>query len=80
MDINKAKTLLTDADRDGSVKIHAGVWLLSQAAIVSEQQGWSEFDASYNKDFTTAPYWIVSDNGNEPVGVANANELQEVIR
>ena len=46
----------------GWIEIKNGVYLNSQASIISEQNGWDESDQAKNFDFTQYPYWLTTDS------------------
>ena len=51
------------ARKNGCIELSSGVWLYTQESIVEEQKSWDEEDGSKVFDFTKAPMWISTDDG-----------------
>jgi hypothetical protein len=57
--------------------VQPGVYLYTQEDILLEQAGWPETDESKDEDFTTSPYWILTDDGAEPESIENDESLKK---
>ncbi len=60
-------------------EIRAGVYLLTAAAITQDQHLWGENDHSKNVDFSAAPFWVVTDSGDDPIGVDSDATLSALL-
>ena len=47
----------------GYIELRDGVYLHSQESIIDDQKEWAEEDKAKTKDFTTSPYWLITDDG-----------------
>ena len=61
----------------GMYEVSQGVYLYSQSTIIEEQKSWDEFDESKDFDFTTANFWLLSDNGIK-ISVHNSSDLDDI--
>lgn len=66
--------VLYTARENGFVEISSGVYLNSRDYVIAEQDGWADEDECKNFDFTAAPYWLTTNDGQEPVPVYNEND------
>jgi len=64
------------ADHDGSTEISAGVYLNSRESIQEEQAQWNDGDGAKHVDFSQAPYWLTTDDGQEPVAITGADDQE----
>lgn len=71
--------LFARADKEGSIEVGAGVWLNSEVNMLADQRAWDEGDASKTEDFTTAPYWITTDDGQGPTAICDADDLRDAL-
>lgn len=69
-----AATLIAEADKDGTSRQLGGCWLITSATLIADQAGWDDEDESKDKDFTSYPYWITTDDGVDPIGVTGATD------
>lgn len=77
-----AQEIIRVANRDGTVEVAAGAWLSTIGFMLEEQKEWEGTDDKLlSFDFTTAPYWIVTDNGKIlAVNGANDDTLLDAIQ
>ncbi len=45
-----------------------GVFIVKAEDLIEEQKDWHEKDLAKNIDFSTYKFWVVTDDGFEPVG------------
>jgi len=55
--------------------IQEGVWLITAAEMIQDQATWPDEDPSKTTDFTTSRWWIITDNGIDPIGIDYDEEL-----
>ena len=58
--------ILDSADRQGSVTLSPGVYLCSQEHMIAESAAWDDDDdddEGTRIDLSTAPYWLVTNDG-----------------
>jgi hypothetical protein len=67
--------LLNKAAEDGSVMIDNGVWLCSTEQMLEEQRDDSLSNDSKGVDFTTAAYWVTTDNKATPEAIDTLDDL-----
>ncbi|WP_329889287.1 hypothetical protein [Stenotrophomonas sepilia] len=68
------------AQDNGSVEVAAGVYLNSQESIVADQAKLSDEDGAKNIDFTKAPFWLTTDDGQvQPVYGVDDEDLIDVL-
>lgn len=58
----KARKILEEILDDGGV-VQAGVYLVTAEDLIAEQKTWDDADTAKNLDFTTADFWITTDDG-----------------
>jgi len=51
------------AQAEGQIEIAPGVYLNSQESIVADQADLSDEDGAKKIDFTKAPFWMTTDDG-----------------
>ena len=68
--------LLNAAKEEGSVQLSSGVWLETAESLISQQKGWEDGDGCKEMDFTCAPFWLTTDDGQTPVSVCDAEDLE----
>jgi hypothetical protein len=61
----------------GSYEVSKGTHLYSQSTIIEEQQSWNEFDESKSFDFTTAEFWVLTNDGKK-ISVHNSSDLDDI--
>jgi len=71
------KNFYKKALENGSVELRSGVYLCSQEHLTEEQAAWSDEDECKSTDFTTAPFWITTDSGTDPIAVDDGADLSE---
>ena len=74
------KTALQIADSQGWVEIRPGVYLHWQASIKADASEWGEEDLAKTTDFSSAPYWITTNNGAGPSAVHDDLDYQQIVR
>lgn len=62
------------ADQDGWTELSDGVYLNSSESIQEEQAQWNDGDNAKHVDFSKAPYWLTTDDGQEPVAISGADD------
>ena len=55
--------------------VQNGVWVVTAAEMVADQKAWPDEDLSKETDFTTSEFWLVTDNGVDPIGIDTDQEL-----
>jgi hypothetical protein len=76
---NIASGYLAEADCDGTADLGGGITLATAAVMESEQKDWPDEDPSKDVDFFSYLYWITTDNGIDPIGIDNVEDLIEVV-
>ncbi len=72
--LNRIKSLY-EASK-GTVVSNGGEFFFPQEAILREQARWDDEDGAKNFDFTTAPVWILFNDGETPpVPLSSAEDL-----
>lgn len=79
MNKSTANKLLKSTIKDGCIEIQSGVFLQTQKSIIADQKDWDDEDESKDKDFSTCPFWIITDDGVEPEGVSDADDLIKML-
>lgn len=74
-----AKKLIEECENKGFVTLGGGVYLQAQEDIMNDQEAWSDDDESKEMDFTTAPYWITTDDGAVPEAVYDEDDLKKYL-
>ena len=69
--------LLNAVKKEGSVQLSSGVWLETAESLISQQKGWEDGDGCKEMDFTCAPFWITTDDGETPVSIYDAEDLKD---
>jgi len=61
-------------------ELSPGVYLWASKILLEEQEEWGDLDESKHKDFSTAPYWVTTDDGHEESfnSIEEALELYEI--
>jgi hypothetical protein len=68
------------AQDNGSVEVSAGVYLNSQESIVADQANLSDEDGAKKNDFTKAPFWLTTDDGQvQPIYGVDDENLIDVL-
>jgi hypothetical protein len=72
---------IDSARENGWVELQEGVYLSTRDNIVAEQETWPEEDGLKTFDFSSAPYWITTDDGASPIQVYSNydEELHEIL-
>jgi len=70
----KAAEIVKKADLTGSTTIQAGSFLQTSASMIAEQKGWEDEDPCKAQDYTTAPYWLTTDDGVMPAAITGADD------
>jgi hypothetical protein len=72
--LNRIKTLYEASN--STVISNGGEFFFPQEAILREQASWGDEDGAANFDFTTAPVWILFNDGEIPfVPLSSAEDL-----
>ena len=71
--------LLSKATKHGYITISDGVYLHTKENINADQVAWDDEDPSKNLNFTSAPFWLITDCGAAPRGIVDAEDLAEVL-
>ena len=56
--------------------VQDGLFIQTSENIISDKLSWCGEDQS---DFSTSPYWLTTDDGQDPVGIDNDAELNELM-
>ncbi|CAN7170440.1 hypothetical protein LJR168_002657 [Pseudoxanthomonas sp. LjRoot168] len=68
------------AQDKGSVEVAAGVYLNSQESIVADQADFGDEDGAKTTDFTKAPFWITTNDGQvQPIYGVDDKDLIDVL-
>lgn len=71
---------LQAAQAEGQIEIASGVYLNSQECVVADQADFSDEDGDKTTDFTKAPFWITTDDGQvQPVYGEDDKDLIDVL-
>ncbi len=79
MNLQTAQECITRADDGEWVAVQDGVWLLSLAEMQVEAESWDDDDPAKGIDYTISPYWLITDDGADPVSIVTAQDLAEFI-
>jgi len=66
--------IAAEINGQGFCEVRPGVFLASQESIVSDQKGW-EGDTLKSFDFTTANFWLTTDDAATPEGFESIREF-----
>lgn len=55
--------MLDQAVANGFVEVSAGVYINSQENMIADQQSWDDEDAAKDMDFSSAEFWVTTDDG-----------------
>lgn len=69
-----AARLVSEADAEGSSRKLGGGWLVTADDLAAEQKSWDDSDGSKTLDATLYPYWIITDDGTDPLGITGADD------
>ena len=58
-------------------QICPGVFVSTSEFIISEQKNWDDEDESRDIDFSTSKFWVTTDDGAEPEGFDDYQEILE---
>ena len=68
------------AQAEGQIEIATGVYLNSQESIVADQADWGDEDGAKTTDFTKAPFWITTNDGQvQPIYGVDDKDLIDVL-
>ena len=68
------------AQAEGQSEIAPGVYLNSQESIVADQADFDDEDGAKTTDFTKAPFWITTDDGQvQPVYGVDDEDLIDIL-
>jgi hypothetical protein len=73
----RAADLLAEVDRKGRAKVSEGVYVQDKWGLIDEQTEWLDGDEAKSLDFTGRPYWLTTDSGTDPIGIADAKDLAD---
>ncbi len=75
-DLLDACSILSSTDKKGAFQIGStGCYIQTDDDLASEQKDWDDLDPSKNQDFSCSPYWITTDNGEDPTAIKTKYEL-----
>lgn len=69
-----AEKAVSDANKYGWTEVQSGAYLSTSAALKIDQTDWDEADANKAMDFSKAPYWITTDDGQTPKAIMGATD------
>jgi len=58
--------------------IQEGVWIVTAAEMIADQKTWPDEDLNKMTDFTTSKWWVITDNGMDPIGIDTDEELLDL--
>jgi len=59
--------------------VQGGVWIVEAAEMIADQKTWPDEDLRKMTDFTTSKWWLITDNGMDPIGInADQDLLKEI--
>lgn len=67
--------LLSEALTKGFAQLSSGVSLCSSTFLLDEQKEWCNEDGCKTFSFETAPFWLVTDSGQDPEAVYTVEDL-----
>lgn len=73
-----ANKAIADADREGYSEISSGVYLNSKESITLDQEAWIQEGDPFH-DYSRAPYWITTNDGQDPTPIYAADELVDIV-
>jgi hypothetical protein len=73
------KDFFSAAKKDGYVEFRAGLYLCEKEYLIGEQASWGDEDQSKAFDFSAAPYWLTTDDGQQPQAIHDASDLEAFI-
>jgi len=72
--VHYASPLITKILKAGG-QVQGGVMLMTASDLIADQATWGDMDASKDTDFTTSPFWLVTDDGQDPIGIDTDDDL-----
>lgn len=70
---------ITDFIKNCGGMVKSGVFIQKREDIIADQKSWDDEDPCKFDDFSTCPYWITTDDGQDPAGIDNDAELNELM-
>ena len=55
----------------------SGSYLRSSEDMIFDQETWSDEDDARDVDFETYPFWIITDDGEDPHGICDEKDFRE---
>lgn len=68
-----------EENNNDEITIVPGTFLTTRDNIIADQTMWDDDDESKNTDFTTDPFWITTDDGIDPIGITDAEDLADTL-
>ena len=56
-------------------EVKDGVSLSTAESMATQQRVWADGDPSKEIDFSTAPYWLTTDDGQDPTPIAELEDI-----
>ena len=50
------------------LELRDGVYLQTMDDIMADQKNWDELDPCKNMDFSSCPFWMTTNDGQNPIG------------
>lgn len=61
-------------------RVRDGVSLSTANAMIIEQRDWADEESSKGVDFSQAPYWLTTDDGQDPIPVSSLDDINDALR
>jgi len=55
--------------------VQDGVWVVPADEMVADQEAWPDEDPCKTEDFTAYRWWVITDNGVDPIGIDTDQDL-----
>lgn len=68
------------ADEKSFAEVQDGVFVQSKESLLLEQKTWGDEDEAKNIDFSLYDYWLVCDDGQDPQGILDLNDLKKMVK
>jgi hypothetical protein len=79
MKMTTVKDFFSAAKKDGYVEFRAGLYLWEKDHLIEEQASWDDADQSKGVDFSAAPFWLTTDDGQQPQAIHDVSDLEKFI-
>lgn len=72
------KAILAAVDAGKDLEISPGAYICSASDMTADQERWDDEDPHKHTDFSTSPYWVTTDSGDDPIPIETADDLLEM--